>query len=237
MKHKFTINLSIVWAKRWKKLWFLLQKFAWGLGLCLVGWLLVTTIALFVAARQPVDAFFVLGGSIRREIYVAQLAKKHPEIPILVSHGSQDPCIWLIFQREAADLQGVWLENCANSTFDNFYYGLPILQRWKVHKVKLITSQTHLPRAKWMAQIIFGSHGIWVETDIVKEKGVPGNRESWFKTVLDIIRSLTWAVASQIVQPTCSNVTRLVDIDMPTWEKRSYVCEHQGGLKELKIKN
>jgi uncharacterized SAM-binding protein YcdF (DUF218 family) len=237
MKRKFTINLSISWAKRLKKLWLLLQKLALWLGLLLIGWLLMTTIALFFAAAHPVDAFFVLGGSIRREIYVAQLAKQNPQIPILISHGSEDPCIWLIFQREVADLQDVWLENCANSTFDNFYYGLPILQHWRVHKVKLITSPTHFPRAKWMAQIIFGAHRIWVEPDTVIEKGIPANRESWFKTVLDLTRSLGWALASQIIQPKCSNVTRLVDVDMPTWEQRRYVCEHQGGLKKLKIKN
>ena len=148
----------------------MLQKLFWALRLLLISWLVFTTITLVSASSHPVDAFFVLGGSIRREIYVAQLAKQYPHIPILISRGSQDPCIWLIFQREGADLQQVSLETCANSTFDNFYYGTPILQRWGVHKVKLITSGTHVLRAKLMAQIILGSHGIWVEPEIVQEK-------------------------------------------------------------------
>lgn len=48
--------------------------------------------------------FFVLGGSIWQEIYVVQLANQYPHIPILISSGSEDPCIWLILQREGADL-------------------------------------------------------------------------------------------------------------------------------------
>ncbi|WP_197480136.1 MULTISPECIES: YdcF family protein [unclassified Anabaena] len=230
MRRKFTKNLSIKPGSKCRKPLQLLQKSAWVLCLLLASWLIVTTINLVVASSQPVDAFFVLGGSIRREIYIAQTAKENPQIPILISQGSPDPCIWLIFQREATDLQNVWLEKCANSTFGNFYYGIPILRRWGVHKVKLITSPTHLPRAQWMAQILLGSHGIWVEFDIVQETGIPGNYESALKTALDIIRSLLWAVVSQIIQPSCTNVTKLTDVNMPAWESRGFKCERQGGL-------
>ncbi|MBG1240533.1 YdcF family protein [Nostoc sp. NZL] len=209
----------------------MLQKLSGGLYVVLGVWLIFTTITLVFASSQPVDAFFVLGGSISRENYVAQQAKQYPQTPILISHGSPDPCIWLIFQAELASLQNVWLEKCANSTFENFYYGIPILRRWGVHKVMLITSPSHLPRAKWMARILLGAHGIWVETEIVKELGIPGNRESWVKTGLDVTRSLFWAILSQIIQPQCSNVTRLTQVDMQAWENRGFHCEHQGGLR------
>ncbi|MBD0265392.1 MAG: YdcF family protein, partial [Tolypothrix sp. Co-bin9] len=165
MKRKFTIKSLISIKKKSANRWQLLQKLTGGLYFVLGTWLIFTTITLVFASSQPVDAFFVLGGSIRRETYVAQQAKQYPQTPILISHGSPDPCIWLIFQAELARLQNVWLENCANSTFENFYYGIPILRRWGVHKVMLITSQSHLPRAKWMAQILLGAHGIWVETE------------------------------------------------------------------------
>ncbi|MGK7873534.1 MAG: YdcF family protein [Xenococcaceae cyanobacterium] len=197
----------------------------------LASLLLNITVKLHFNASKPVDAFFVLGGSIRREIYVAQLAKQHSETPILISQGSDDPCIWLIFQREKASLERVWLERCADSTFGNFFFGVPILQHWGVHKVQLITSPTHLPRAKWLAQILLGAHGIWVEPEIVKEQGVPGNRESALKTGLDITRSLFWALLSQVIQPPCSNVTKLVDVDMQTWREEGFRCEHQGGVR------
>lgn len=230
MKRKFTIKSLISIKRKSANLWQLLQKLTGGLYVILGAWLIFTTITLVFASSQPVDAFFVLGGSIRRETYVAQQAKQYPQIPILISHGSPDPCIWLIFQAELAELQNVWLEKCANSTFENFYYGIPILRRWGVHKVMLITSPSHLPRALWMAKILLGAHGIWVEPEIVQEVGVPGNNESWLKTGLDVTRSLFWAILSQIIQPQCSNVTRLTQVDMQAWENRGFHCEHQGGL-------
>lgn len=230
MRRKISKNLSITAREKLRKKWQLLQKL--GLSLCLVFacWLIFTTISLVSASSRAVDAFFVLGGSIRREIYIAQIAKENPQIPILISQGSPDPCIRLIFEREMASLQNVWLEKCANSTFDNFFYGIPILQRWGVHKVKVITSPTHLPRAKWMAQILFGSHGMWVEVEAVEEKGVPGNKESWIKTGLDLTRSFLWAVLSQIIHPQCTNVVHLSEVEIATWEQQGFRCEHQGGL-------
>ncbi|MCM0592172.1 MAG: YdcF family protein [Gloeotrichia echinulata DEX184] len=230
MKRKDTIKSTIFPRVKFGKLLQVLQRLAWGLSVILGIWLICTTITLVSASSQPVDTYFVLGGSIQREIYVAQLAKKSPQTPILISHGSLDPCIWLIFQREAAELQNVWLENCANSTFENFYYNIPILRLWGVHKVKLITSATHLPRAKWLAQILLGSHGIWVETDIVPEQGIPGNYESWWKTGLDVTRSVFWAGLSQFMQPKCSNLTKLTDVDMQSWERQGFTCEYQGKL-------
>ncbi|MBD2566817.1 YdcF family protein [Anabaena lutea] len=236
MKHKFNINLLISLRRRFRKFWSLSKYIVLALCFILISWLTFTTITLISASSQQVDALFVLGGSIRREIYVAQLAKQYPQTPILISHGSPEPCIWLIFQREAADLQHIWLENCANSTFENFCYGIPILRGWGVRKVKLITSGTHVFRAKLMAQIILSAHGIWVEPDVVKEKGIPGNHESWLKTFLDVIRSLLWAILSQIIQPQCSQITKLVDVDMQAWEQRGFQCEYQGGIIN-RIKN
>jgi uncharacterized SAM-binding protein YcdF (DUF218 family) len=232
MKRKFTIKSLISIKNKYPNLWQSLQKLSYGLYFILGTWLIFTTITLVFASLQPVDAFFVLGGSIRRETYVAQKSKQYPQTPILISHGSPDPCIRLIFQPELTRLQNVWLEKCANSTFENFYYGIPILRRWGVHKVMLITSPSHLPRAKWMAQILLGAHGIWVESEIVQELGVPGNRESWVKTALDLTRSLFWAILSQIIQPQCSNVIKLTEVDLQAWEHRGFNCEHQGGLRK-----
>lgn len=201
------------------------------LSITISGWLLVNLHALQSAAAGPVDAYLVLGGSIRREIYVAQIAKQDPDIPILISQGSQDPCIVLIFQQAAAPLQRVWLEKCAQSTFDNFYFGLPILRRWGVRKVGLITSGTHVSRAKLLAKIILGSHGIWVETYSVKERGIPGNRESLLKTSLDVTRALGWAVISQFYYPNCSALRSLTEVDVKDWERQGFVCERQIDLQ------
>lgn len=185
---------------------------------------------LSAASQQPVDTFFVLGGSIRREMYVSQLAKQNPDIPILISTGSDDPCILKLFEREQAPTQQVWLEKCANSTFDNFVYSQPILSQWHAHHVKLITSPTHLPRAKWMAQIVLGSHGIWVDIETVKETGVPANREFGLKTAVDVSRTVLWALASQIIQPSCSNLMKLDEVNLNKWCQEKFSCEYQSGI-------
>jgi uncharacterized SAM-binding protein YcdF (DUF218 family) len=205
----------------------LLKKSLGGLCLLLTFWLVVNAITITAASSKPTDAFFVLGGSIRREIYVAELSKKYPQIPIIISTGSVDPCILLIFQKQAAKLENVWLEKCADSTFGNFYYGIPLLKKLGAHRVKIITSPTHTPRAEWIGKILFGAHGIWVDIDTVTEKGVPGNRENFFKTCFDIIRSLLWAIISQIIQPQCDKVTKLVDVDMAMWQEKGFKCERQ----------
>ena len=179
---------------------------------------------------QPADAIFVLGGSIRREVYAAELAKIYPELPILISQGSDDPCIWRIFMRANARLNNVWLEHCANSTFENFFFGVPIIQGWGVRKVKVITSRSHLPRAERMARIHFGAQGIAVEMAIASEHGVPGNRESTWKTRLDVARSLLWAVAAQVISPPCFNRVALAKIDWEQWNQHGYKCERQADL-------
>lgn len=201
------------------------------LGILLGSWLLTNTLRLQAVASEPVDVFFVLGGGIDREIYVAQLAKQHPKVRVLISQGSEDPCILLIFQREQAPIRQVWLEKCADSTFDNFYFNIPILKQWGVRKIKLITSTSHLPRAQWMAQILLGAHGIWVETDIALHQGRPGNRESVLKAGLDITRCLVWAVISQVVQPRCLKLVPLHAVDLEAWRNSGFRCERQQELK------
>jgi len=198
---------------------------------CLLVWFVGNTISLKSAAKAPVDAYLVLGGSIQREIYIAQVAKQYPEIPILISSGSAEPCIVGVFQQANAPLDRVFSEYCSKSTFGNFFFSLPILEKWGVKHIKLVTSPTHLPRAKWLGQIILGSHGIWVETDIIKEKGIPGNSESYIKTGLDVIRSLMWAFGSQFIEPKCNDMVKLSRVNMQEWCNHGFKCENKRKLK------
>lgn len=209
-------------------------------------WGTVIATQLYRHAQQPVDSILMLGGSIRREMYLAeqraapdiverqfQGLADSPEwqpIPILISKGSKPPCIRILFERMAASMENVWLEDCATSTFDNYRYSLPILKSWKTHHVRVVTSPTHLPRAQWLAQIILGSHGIWVEMDLVDETGIPGNLERPIKTGLDVTRSLLWAIVSQVYSPTCHQVIPLDSVDMEQWEQKGFKCEHQANI-------
>ncbi|NJL85660.1 MAG: YdcF family protein [Leptolyngbyaceae cyanobacterium SM1_1_3] len=197
----------------------------------LACWLISLSLRLYQSAQAPVEALLVLGGSIRREIHAAEIMGQFPEAQVLVSSGSRDPCIRLLFEQFRVPLERVWLENCARSTFGNFYFSLPVLQHWQVHKVRLITSSTHLPRAQWLGQIILGAHGIWVEPEIVAETGIPGNHEQSLKTVLDVTRGLAWAIASQVYTPQCGAVLSLSTVDLTLWRQRGFKCEHQAGIE------
>ncbi len=197
--------------------------------------LLTHVMLLNSAATQPVDLFLVLGGSIKREIYVSKLAQEYPNTRILISTGSDDPCVVKLFERNQAPMQQVWLEKCADSTFGNFVFSQPILSQWRVHHVKLITSATHLPRAKWMAQLILGAHGIWVEPELVEETGIPGNQESAIKTGLDVIRAVVWAFVSQVVQIPCFDVVPLPEVNLKQWCQDGFQCERQANIDPKSI--
>ncbi|MEL6249583.1 MAG: YdcF family protein [Cyanobacteria bacterium J06648_16] len=195
---------------------------------------LVLGIGLSLAARSPADAYLVLGGSIRREMYMAeQVGGQSAEaVPlVLISSGSQDPCIRLLFEQAAVPLDAVWLEKCARSTFGNYMFSLPVLKQWRTQHVRLVTSGSHTRRAVWMARIILGAHRIWVTPDIVEEVGIPGNEESGLKTTLDIARSLLWAVASQVYSPDCDAVVPLTTVDLTQWRQQGFKCEHQAGIE------
>jgi uncharacterized SAM-binding protein YcdF (DUF218 family) len=206
-------------------------KAGWVLLVLAATWAVITATHLWQGAQRSPEAILMLGGSIHREIYVAEQRTQGFEGPILISRGSEAPCLYLLFQRAQADLENTWLENCADSTFDNFRYGLPLLRARGIRRVRVVTSPTHTPRARWLAQVMLGSHGIWVEMDLVTETGVPGNQESRLKTMLDITRALGWAVLSQVYAPPCDQVIPLAAVDMADWRSQGFRCEHQSGIK------
>ncbi|NEO84311.1 MAG: YdcF family protein [Spirulina sp. SIO3F2] len=190
---------------------------------------------LYRHAQQPTDAILVLGGSIKREMHVAEVAKALPDVPILISGGSDLPCISLIFERVQTPLDQVYSDRCAQNTWGNFYHSTPILRSWQAHHVRLITSASHLPRALWMARLHLGVHGIWVEPDIVIETGQPGNQERSLKTVLDLIRTLGSALWSlrEPAQPHCPLKRPPASRDFVQWQRLKpgqVHCEHQAGL-------
>ena len=203
-----------------------------GLLLAVVTAVLLMVHSLWRSSQAPTDAYLVLGGSIRREMHMAQLASTFSTpLPILISAGSLDPCIRLLFEQAGASLDQVWLEHCAQSTFDNFFYAVPMLERWGTHRVTLVTSGSHTGRAVTLARILLGAQGIWVEPLIVDETGIPGNQETPLKTTLDVGRSLLWAVVAQVYKPDCGRVLPLASVDLTQWRQRGFNCEHQAGIE------
>ncbi len=226
MNFRYFLNTRY-WWREFQKLLKFLTRLLPILGLILVIWLGINWWRLQNAASGKVDAFLVLGGGIYREIYAAQVAIANPTTPILISQGSADPCIWMMFQLQQAPIEKIWLEKCARSTFDNFYFSIPILKQWGTHKVKLITSQSHTPRALWMAKILLGSQGIWVEPDIIPDIVAPGNKEEGWKTAIDLGRSLGWAVLSQLSHPVCDEIIPLKEVKFTDWQEMGFRCERR----------
>jgi len=226
MNYEVCLN-SRYWFRKFQKLLRFLAKLIPILGLILIIWLGINWWRLQNVALGKIDAFLVLGGGIHREIYAAQVAIANPNIPILISQGSADPCIYMMFQLQQAPMEKVWLEKCARSTFDNFYFSIPILKQWGVHKIKLITSQSHTPRALWMAKILLSSQGIWVEPDIIPDVVAPGNKEEDWKTAIDLGRSLGWAVLSQFHQPVCAEIIPLKKVKFIDWQEMGFRCERR----------
>ena len=220
-------SLSRWWrrgVRRQRWLWLALL-----LGLTIWGSSLATQ--LYRHAQQPPDAVLVLGGSIRREIVIADAVAQGNSLPVLISHGAAPPCTRLVFERVAAPIDQVWLESCAESTFDNYRYSLPTLKQWGTQHVVVVTSPTHVPRAAWLARILLSSHGIWVEMQLVEEIGIPANVETPLKTVLDVGRSLVWAIISQLYRPVCDRVFPLSSVDLAEWTAQGFQCEHQADIQ------
>lgn len=212
------------------KLW--LKYLSLGLLLTVIIVTSTTGTQLWRASKQTTDAYLVLGGSIRREMHMAQLAHTLPTPkPILISAGSADPCIRLLFEQADAALDYVWLEHCAESTFGNFVYAVPILESWGTRHVTLVTSGTHSDRAVTLARILLGAQGIWTTPLIVDETGIPGNQETRLKTTLDIGRSLLWAMLAQVYKPACRQVVSLTSVSLEQWRQKGFKCEHQAEIE------
>ena len=232
-KHKYNLRVK-------RKIDKALSSLMWG-GILIVSLLSFSLLANLLQARQnlsqPVSAYLVLGGSIMREIHTAQLVRLQPDMPVIISTGSDEPCIFFIFEREQANMDNVWLEKCADSTLTNFVFSIPIMKQWGAKKVKVITTETHLPRAFFLSHILLNSQGLAVDLEAIPEQeGVSANVEKDWKTFLDITRSLGWALISQLISVPCDNLIKLTDINLSKWYERGFHCETRAKLKIIKPK-
>lgn len=148
---------------------------------------------LHAAAAAPPSAIVVLGGGIERELLAASLARKTPQLAVIVSSGSLLPCLRQYFEVQAGIAPArLHADFRATDTLSNFTATLPLLQRAGHRHVVLVTSDGHLPRARVMAWLIWGSHGIVFSPAVVRQSVAA---ESDLKTVVDAVRALSWLVA------------------------------------------
>ncbi|MFP4134593.1 MAG: YdcF family protein [Halothece sp.] len=161
----------------WLALILLLFFVGWGGYKQLKSWLV-----------EP-EMVLVLGGAEERERYAAKLAKKQPEVKVLVSSGSPKWYAQKIFQKEGIKRDRVRLDYRAQDTVTNFTTLVEDLKSQGVDSVYLVTSENHMTRARVIGEIVFGSRGITLKPVAVPTEFPP---ESWQKSVRDGARSLLW---------------------------------------------
>ena len=149
------------------------------------------------------EALFVLGGHEEREHFAAQLAKQHPHIPIWVSSGSPKDYAEKIFTKAGISGDRLHLDYQASDTVTNFTSLVDRLKAEGIDSVYLITSENHMPRARIIGEIIFGSRGI-----ILKPMSVPSDSppESIRKSLRDGARAILWLTTGH----TGATITRFV---------------------------
>ncbi|ACK65995.1 protein of unknown function DUF218 [Rippkaea orientalis PCC 8801] len=144
--------------------------------------------------RVKPEAIFVLGGHEERERFAAQLAKDHPTLPIWVSSGSPKGYAKRIFAKAGVERDRLHLDYQAKDTVTNFTTLVNEFKAQGIDSVYLVTSKNHLPRARVIGEIIFGSQGI-----VIKPMAVECDRppEPWEKILRDGARSLLWVATGK----------------------------------------
>ncbi len=137
---------------------------------------------------QP-QAIFILGGEEEREIFGAKVAHTHPRLPVWISSGAPPTYAKRVFKKAGVSADNLHLDYQAIDTVTNFTTLVDRFKSQGITSVYLVTSDDHLPRARVIGEIVFGSKGIKVKP-ITFESG--RDSEPTQKTVRDGFRSILW---------------------------------------------
>ena len=153
------------------------------------------------------QAILTLGGGTDREKFTAQFARSHP-LTIWISSGSPRLQALQIFQ-DANISTPINLDYRATDTVSNFTSLVKDFQGQYQH-IYLITSDFHMPRAKAIAFIVLGSHGIaYTPVAIPTQK----ESESKLKVVRDSLRAIIWLITGKSGSSLNTfNQTRAIDV-------------------------
>ncbi len=168
----------------------------WALTALIVTLLLIIPVRLAIAfhqAPQP-QAILTLGAWIDREEYTAELARWYPSLEIWVSSGSPPSMAYEIFRAAGIPDSRLHLDYRAVDTVTNFTTLVSDFKHRNFQHLYLITSASHMPRAKAIATLILGSRGIAftplsVQSDKPKEPILPILR--------DVGRCLLWILTGR----------------------------------------
>ena len=140
------------------------------------------------------QAILTLGGGHQREVFTAQFAIAHPNLPIWVSTGTKKVRAREIFQQAKINNRRVYLDRRATDTVTNFTTVVSDFKQQNIRHIYLITSDFHLPRAKAIAFMVFGSQGItYTPISMASDR----QSEPRQKIVRDVIRSYLWILTKR----------------------------------------
>ncbi|MDG2616205.1 YdcF family protein [Thermoleptolyngbya sichuanensis XZ-Cy5] len=138
--------------------------------------------------REP-EAVLVLGGSTAREQFAAEFARKHPDLPIWISSGSNPEYAEWVFSEAGIERDRLRLDYRAVDTLTNFTTLVDEFKAQGISSIYLITSDYHMRRARVIGKIVLGSRGIEF-----KPVEVPSTQpaETTDKVVRDAARAVLW---------------------------------------------
>jgi uncharacterized SAM-binding protein YcdF (DUF218 family) len=157
-----------------------------SLPIALASWLGYRAI---LSHYQTPQALLVLGGAHQREIFAADFARSHPQLPVWVSGGSNPEYSEWVFAEAGIAPDRVHLDYQAVDTVTNFTTLADKLRSQGIQSVYLITSDYHMRRACVIGEIVFGSRGIGFKPIPVRSGQPP---EPLFKVIRDGARSILW---------------------------------------------
>ena len=137
---------------------------------------------------QP-EAILVLGGDPQREDFAAAFARKHPDLPIWISSGSNQEYTEGVFSDAGIDFKRLHIDRSAKDTVTNFTTLVDELHQRGISSVYLVTSDYHMRRAQVIGEVVFGSRNISLQPIPVPSGQ---DSESMLKAVRDGARAVLW---------------------------------------------
>ncbi|GAB4377057.1 MAG: hypothetical protein Kow00121_25470 [Elainellaceae cyanobacterium] len=136
----------------------------------------------------------VLGGAPEREVFAANFAREHPNLPIWISSGSNPEYAEWVFSEAGVASERVRLDYEAIDTVTNFTTLVDKLEAEGITSIYLVTSDYHMRRARVIGEIVLGSRGIAFKTVEVPSGE---SQEPMEKVFRDAARSLLWVATGQ----------------------------------------
>lgn len=147
-----------------------------------------------ILVPQP-QAILILGGEPRRTQFATKIWYSHPKLDIWVSDFPKYRKFHKdILRRAAIPKNKIYYSN-ATDTVTNFTGMVNQLTNRHINHLYLITSDFHLPRARAIATIVFGSRGIIITP--IAHPFPQHPPESRWRTVRDCFRSIIWLISGR----------------------------------------